>query len=401
MSTYVGTVQRAGSRLVEPTSVGSIGVTLGVIAFVLAIPPIAARSPLWPILVGIVAMLFGIVAASRGAHRVGFGAIAAGVLGAGLAVLATRSSTAHLNQVFTASLIASMLVFATPLTFGALGGIFSERSGVVNIGLEGMMLMGAFWGIWGADKTGSWVWGVLIAMASGGALALVHAFFAIHLRADQIVGGVAVNFLALGITGYFFVQLYHGDNVPTGVSQIPTVNLAKDSSHSFFADSFGHLNLMIWVAILLVPLSYVALFKTPIGLRIRACGEHPRAADTVGIDVYAVRYASVIVSGMLAALGGAFLSVGFVGTFNENMTAGRGFIALAALIFGNWRPFGAFGAACLFGFSTALAFRLPAYSSSAATLFQILPYVLTLVAVAGVIGRTIPPAADGRPYKKQ
>ena len=173
------------------------------------------------------------------------------------------------------------------------------------------------------------------------------------------------------------------------------------SSNSFFADSIGDLNLMIWVAIALVPLSYVIVFKTAIGLRIRACGEHPRAADTVGIDVYAVRYASVIVSGMLAALGGAFLSVGYVGTFNENMTAGRGFIALAALIFGNWKPFGAFGAACLFGLSTALAFQLPVYSSSAATLFQILPYVLTLVAVAGVIGRTIPPAADGRPYKKQ
>src|SRR4051794_16883011 len=340
-------------------------------------------------------MLFGVVAASRGAYRVGFGAIAAGVLGAALAVLATRSSTAHLNQVFTASLIASMLVFATPLTFGALGGMFSERSGVVNIGLEGMMLMGAFWGIWGADKTGSWVWGVLIAMASGGLLALVHAFFAIHLRADQIVGGVAVNFLALGITGYFFVQLYHGNNVPTGVSQIPAVQLASDSSHNFFADSFGHLNLMIWIAILFVPLSYIVLFKTPIGLRIRACGEHPRAADTVGINVYAVRYGAVILSGILAAMGGAYLSIGFGGgAFTDNMTTGRGFIAVAALIFRAWKPFGTIRAALLFGFSTALAYRLPAYSDSAATLFQTLPYLLTLIAVAGVVGRTVPPAAD-------
>src|SRR6185503_11924927 len=299
----------------------------------------------------------------------------------------------------TASLIASMLVFATPLTFGAIGGMFSERSGVVNIGLEGMMLMGAFWGIWGADKTGSWITGVLIAMVSGGLLALVHAFFAIHLRADQIVGGVAVNFLALGITGYFFVQLYHGENVPTGISQIPDVNLAKSGSHSFWADSFGHLNLMIWLAIALVPLSYVVMFKTPVGLRIRACGEHPRAADTVGINVYLVRYASVVLSGILAALGGAYLSIGFGGgSFTDNQTAGRGFIALAALIFGNWRPFGTFYAALLFGFSTALAYRLPVYSSSAATLFQALPYVLTLIAVAGVIGRTVPPAADGKPY---
>jgi ABC-type uncharacterized transport system permease subunit len=215
---------------------------------------------------------------------------------------------------------------------------------------------------------------------------------------------MAINFLALGLTGYLFFKLYHGGNIPANIPRIPEVNLPWVENQRFIGPAFGNLNLLIWVAIILVPLSYVVLFRTAIGLRIRACGEHPRAADTVGIDVYAVRYASVITSGMLAALGGAFLSVGFVGTFNENMTAGRGFIALAALIFGNWRPFGAFGAALLFGFSTALAFRLPnayPWADSYATLFQTLPYVLTLVAIAGVIGRTVPPAADGRPYKKQ
>jgi len=158
---------------------------------------------------------------------------------------------------------------------------------------------------------------------------------------------------------------------------------------------------MIWAGILLVPLSYVIMFKTPIGLRIRACGEHPRAADTVGINVYVVRYGSVVLSGVLAAMGGAYLTVGYLNTFNENVTAGRGFIALAALIFGNWRPFGAFAAVLLFGLSTAVALRLHVYSDLASTLFQALPYVLTLIAVAGVIGRTIPPAAVGRPYKKQ
>jgi len=399
VSTYVGTLTR--SRLYKSSTVGTVGIIVGVVACVIAIPPFTARSAVWPVLLGMVAVLFGIAALSRGAGRVGWGALAAGIIGCGLAILAMQSSVANLNQVFTASLIASMLVFATPLTYGALGGMFSERSGVVNIGLEGMMLMGAFWGIWGADKTGSWVTGVLIAALSGGLLALVYAFFAIHLRADQIVGGVAINFLALGITGYFFVQLYHGNNVPTGVSQIPDVKLTGEKSGSFFGQSFGHLNLMIWLAILLVPLSYIVLFKTPIGLRIRACGEHPRAADTVGINVYLVRYGCVVLSGMLAALGGAYLTVGYLNTFNENVTAGRGFIALAAMIFGNWKPFGAFGAALLFGFSTALAYRLPVYSSNAATLFQALPYVLTLIAVAGVIGRTVPPAADGRPYKKQ
>jgi simple sugar transport system permease protein len=402
MSTYVGNVDRLRrSRFFEPKFIGAIGILFGILSFWVATPPITVRTVVWPVIFAVIAGVLGVSSISRGAKRVGWGAVAAGLAGVLLASLATQSGEGNLNQVFTASLIASMLVFATPLTFGAIGGMFSERSGVVNIGLEGMMLMGAFWGIWGADKTGNWFWGVVIGMASGGLLALVHAFFSIHLRADQIVGGTAVNFLALGVTGYFFVQLYHGNNVPTGISQIPNVKLVSDSSDSFFANSIGRLNLMIWVAIILVPLSYIIMFKTPIGLRIRACGEHPRAADTVGINVYLVRYASVVTSGMLAAAGGVFLTVGYLNTYNENVTAGRGFIALAALIFGNWRPFGAFGAALLFGFSTAIAFRLDVYAESASTLFQALPYVLTLIAVAGVIVRTIPPAAVGRPYKKQ
>ena len=223
-------------------------------------------------------------------------------------------------------------------------------------------------------------------MLAGGLLALVHAFFSIHLRADQIVSGTAVNFLALGITGYFFFQLYHGQDVPVGISTIPRRRRSRTSrTGSFLGPAIGDLNLMVWLSFLLVIVSYVVVFKTPIGLRIRACGEHPRAADTVGINVYAIRYGSVVLSGVLAALGGAYLSIGFGGgAFTDNMTAGRGFIALAAMIFGAWRPFGTFYAALLFGFSTALAYRLPVYSDSAATLFQALPYVLTLIAVAGV-----------------
>jgi ABC-type uncharacterized transport system permease subunit len=389
-------------RLRDPQTSGVAGIVLGVFACFLALPPIAERSILWPVLVGLAAAMLGLWTATRGRRRLGWGAVAAGLMGLALGILATRSGVGKLNIVFTASLIASMFVFSTPLVFGAIGGMFSERSGVVNIGLEGMMLMGAFWGVYAADRGGSWVIGLLAAMAAGGLLALVHAFFAIHLRADQIVGGTAVNFLALGITGYFFFQLYNGQDISAGVSTIPDVTIPGLNHVQFLGPAIGKLNLMVWLSFALVIVSYLVLFKTPIGLRIRACGEHPRAADTVGINVYAIRYASVIVSGILAALGGAYLSIGFGGgAFNDNMTAGRGFIALAAMIFGNWRPFGAFGAALLFGFSTALAFRLPAYSGSAATLFQALPYVLTLIAVAGVIGRTVPPAADGKPYKKQ
>jgi general nucleoside transport system permease protein len=383
-------------------AVGYAGLLLGVVACFLTIPPIQARAIIWPILVGLLAAALGIWTVARGDKRLGFGAVASGVLGIGLGILATRSGVGNLNTVFRADLIASTFVFSTPLIFAGIGGMFSERSGVVNIGLEGMMLMGAFWGVYGADKLGSWEGGLLIAMLSGGLMALVHAFFAIHLRADQIVSGVAINFLALGITGYFYFQLYHGQFVPSGIPIIPTVHIPWIDHLHFLGPAIGNLNLMIWLSFALVVVSYFVVFKTPIGLRIRACGEHPRAADTVGINVYAVRYGAVVMSGLLAAAGGAYLSIGFGGgTFTDNMTAGRGFIALAALIFGNWRPLGTFYAALLFGFSTALAYRLPVYSGSAATLFQALPYVLTLIAVAGVIGRTVPPAGDGKPYVRQ
>jgi len=390
------------ARLRDPAVSGYAGIVLGVFAGFLAIPPIEARTNTWPVLVGVVAVVLGIWTVTRGRRRLGWGAVAAGIIGAALGILATHSGTGNLEAVFNASLVAQTFAAATPLVFGALAGMFSERSGVVNIGLEGMMLMGAFWGVYGADKGGTWVVGLAVGMLSGGLLALVYAWFAIHLRADQIVGGTAVNFLALGITGYFFFQIYHGNYVPQGVSTIPNVHIPGLSSAGFLGPAIGNLNLLIWVGFATVIVSYIVIFKTPIGLRIRACGEHPRAADTVGINVFLVRYGCVVLSGLLAAAGGVYLSDGFGGgTFNDNMTEGRGFIALAAMIFGNWRPFGAFGAAVLFGFSSAVALRLQVYSASASTLFNVLPYVLTLIAVAGVIGRTVPPAADGKPYAKQ
>ncbi len=391
-----------GQLSLRPKTIAVAGSVLGLVAFLSAIPPFDARSPIVPIVFGVFALAAGIWALTRGEHRAGLGAITSGVLGIALGLLATRSSAGNLHVVFASDLIAQVFVFSTPLTFGALGGMVSERSGVVNVGLEGMMLMGCFWGVYGADKGGSWVVGILAALLGGALFALIHAFWSIHLRGNQIVSGMAINFLALGVTGYFFEQLYGQQNIPAGVSTVPNVAIPGIDNLKYLGPAIGDLNLLIWVGIAFVPLSYVILFKTPIGLRVRACGEHPRAADTVGINVYAVRYSAVLISGMLAALGGAFLSIGNGGgSFTENMTEGRGFIALAAMIFGNWRPFGAWGAALLFGFSTALAFRLPVYSSSAATLFQALPYVLTLIAVAGVIGRSVPPAADGQPYVRQ
>ncbi|HEX4323373.1 MAG TPA: ABC transporter permease [Gaiellaceae bacterium] len=387
-------------RLRDPASTGYVAIFLGALAAFLAIPPIEARSPTWPIAIGIVAIALGIWTATRGRRRLGWGAAVAGLLGIGLGILATRSGTGNLETVFDTTLIAQTFGLATPLVFGAIAGMFSERSGVVNIGLEGMMLMGAFWGLYGSDRGGTWVVGLLLGMASGGLLALVLAFFAIHLRADQIVAGFAINFLALGITGYFFQQFYNGQ-VTGNISVVPNLHIA--GLGNFFEGSIGDLSILTWASFVLVILAYVVLFKTPVGLRIRACGEHPRAADTVGINVYLVRYCCVVLSGLLVAIGGVYLSLGPQGngTFIFNITSGKGFIALAAMIFGNWRPAGAFAAALLFGFSSALALKLQVYSSQAATLFQILPYVLTLVALAGVIGRTVAPAADGKPYAKQ
>ena len=385
---------------------GWTGVGLGALAFFLVLPPVTARSPIVPVVVGGLGIAAGALAAQQGAgRRLATGAIAAAILGIALGWLCTRSDVASLDQVFVwSALIAATLRAATPLTFAALGGIVSERSGVVNIGLEGMLLMGAFFGFLGADKLGSWWWGIVCGVLAGAALALVHAFISIHLRADQIVSGFAANFLALGITGYFFIEVYSDQGTPGDVSNIPSISIPWIRDLGFIGPAIGDMHLLIWVALVFVVLSQLVLFRTPIGLRLRAVGEHPKAADTVGISVYAVRYGAVVLSGALAGLGGVYLSNGITHSFNENLSAGRGFIALAAVIFGRWRPYGAFVACLLFGFTEALALRLPgAYGEDAAwtTLFRALPYVVTLIVVAGVVGRSIPPAAVGRPYVKQ
>jgi simple sugar transport system permease protein len=381
---------------------GWLGIGLGALAWFIALPPLLVRTPVPSLLVGAMAVGAGVVALREEEKRLGWGAIVAGVVGAIGGVVATRSGVGNLEDVFVwSALIAAMLRFATPLTFAALGGVLSERSGVINIGLEGMMLTGAFFGIFGADLTGSWLLGAVIGMASGAAMGLLHAFLSISLRADQVVGGTAINLLAVGITGYVFIAHYGQQGTPADVPRVPEVSLPLIQEIPFVGDAIGEANLLTWVALILVPLVALYLFRTPGGLRLRAVGEKPRAADSVGVPVMRTRYLAVVSSGILAALGGVYLSVGLVGTFNPLMTDGRGFIALAAVIFGNWRPGGALAGALLFGFSSAVAQRLPAFSDSLAVLFQALPYVLTLVVVAGVIGRSRPPAAIGVPYVKE
>jgi len=404
------TPRYAPAQIVTARRLAIVGIALGPVAFWLTLPPLTVETLVAPLVLGAIAVLLGIAAITRDERRVGWGAVASGLLAIIAGVFAIQASASNLDKVIIwSSLISLGIAAATPLAFAAIGGMFSERSGVVNIGLEGMMLIGAFFGAWGADATGSWAAGLLIAMVSGGLLALVHAAFSVHLRADQIVTGTAVIFLAYGITGYLYNDIYGTAGTPPVLPAIPDVNLDFLGSippaglGDFLEKSFGQMNLMTWIAFGLVVVSYVFIFKTSLGLRIRSVGEHPRAADTVGINVYLVRYVSVTISGVLAAMGGAFLSIGDVHSFTEKMTAGKGFIALAALIFGNWRPFGAAAACLLFGFSTAFAPQLQQVDAWATygQLFEALPYLLTIIVVAGVIGRSIPPAAVGRPYVKQ
>jgi simple sugar transport system permease protein len=377
------------------------GIVLGLVAFLVTLPPFEVRTVVPSVLLAAAGAGLGAAAIRGGRRRAGWGAVVtapAAVLGA---YGASHSGISHLEVVVSwGALTAAMLRFATPLTFAALGGLVSERAGVVNIALEGMMLMGAFFAAYGADKTHSWALGLLIGVGAGMALAAVHAVWAVTLRSDQIVSGTALNFVALGLTGYLYVDTYGQQGTPDNLPPVPQVHLPTDSL-GFVGRAISDLNLLVWGSLLAVLIVWVVVFRTALGLRLRSVGENPRAAETVGIPVLRTRYAAVIVSGGLAALGGAFLSIGFVHSFSPNMTAARGFIALAALIFGRWRPGGLLAATLLFGFSSALAQRLPEFSPQLATLFQALPYVLTLIAVAGVVGRSTPPAADGVPYTRE
>lgn len=402
----VGTIAARPSALATAKHMGIAGIVCGVLAWVITVPPFEVRTIVPSSVLAVIGVTAGALAIANGERKLGIWSVVVASLAIAGAIASQKSSHATLTAVFVwSALVAAALRYATPLLFGALGGVICERSGVINVGLEGMMLMGCFFGIWGADVLGSWVLGLVAAMIAGGLLALVHAVFSIHLRANQIVSGVGINFLALGITGYWFTQHYGPNGTPTNISQVPNIKLPFLQHVGFFGAAFDNTNLMTWIALALVPAMTFFLFRTTRGLRLRSVGEKPRAADTVGLPVFRIRYMAVIASGMLAALGGAYLSVGFVGSFSisggSDPVAGRGFIALAAMIFGKWKPWGALWATLLFGFANALADRLSQPNPTLGTLFEALPYLLTLVAVAGVIGRSRPPASDGIPYVRE
>ena len=292
---------------------------------------------------------------------------------------------------------AGILRTATPLALAALGGVITERSGVTNIGLEGIMLIGAFFGAWISFSTGNAWLGLLAAVLFGALIAFVHGVVSITFRADQIISGVAINLIGTGLTSFLYAT--YAANGFSNMPGTPDVKIPGISAIPGVGPVIGSQNSIVYIMLFLVIATHVLLFTTTLGLRIRAVGEQPRAAETVGINVFAIRYLCVTLSGALAGLGGAYLSLGLVQDFNFDMTAGQGFIALAAMIVGKWTPFGAFAACLLFGFGQQIQTSgLVLQPSFAGNLVQIAPYVITLVAVAGFVGRAIPPAADGVPY---
>ncbi len=300
-----------------------------------------------------------------------------------------------------AGLIRSALVKAVPLTLGAMSGILCERSGVVNIAIEGMMLTGAFMGALVGSLTNIYI-GLLAAVLSGGLMAAALAVLSIKYKTDQIISGTVINIFATGLTSFLsarFLQKFQHLNDP---GRFSIIKLPILSDIPFIGPIMFQHNIFVYGVYVFLIVLTIALYYTRWGLRTRSVGEHPKAADTLGINVIKTRYISVILGGFMAGFGGAYFTLGSVGRFDELMTAGRGFIGLAAMIFGNWNPFGSFSAGLLFGFFDALASKMAILKVAIPSEIMLMfPYLATMVILAGVIGRSQMPAADGTPYEKE
>ena len=301
------------------------------------------------------------------------------------------------NGQTTEAVLASALRHATPLVLGALCGLIGERSGIINIGIEGQMLMAAFLSFLIGSTTNSIGAGIIVGLATGALLGLLLAFMSVTLKVDQIIGGTVINILALGITGYFYTAgltisgKLKAIAIP-GLSEIPLIGPVLFDNPP-----------ITYTTIVLVFLVHYVLFHTKWGLRTRAVGEHPRAADTVGVNVFRIRYINTVIAGAIAGLAGSFLTLEAVGSFERAMTNGRGFVALAVMIFGKWTPLGSWGAALLFGLATAMQTQLQ-FAGTIDIPHQfigMIPYILTIAVLAGFVGRSRPPAAEGIPYEKE
>ena len=313
-------------------------------------------------------------------------------------VWATRDKSLNLTGMLVSSLVRS-----TPIALAALSGIYSERSGVVNIGIEGMMLAGAFCAVVAASVSDSLFLGVVAGVAAGSALALLHAVLSIRYLVDQVVSGTGIIILALGLTSYLqraVLNLYPELNQPGPAIAAVPVPVLWDIP--VLGPVFFNQSPIIYLLLGLLAATHILFYYTRWGLRVRAVGEHPRAADTLGINVFRIRYVSVLISGAIAGLAGAYMSIGAAGRFNEGMTAGKGFLGLAAMIFGNWNPAGAFFGSLIFGFFDSWQEKLAILQVGIPIdLLGMAPYLATMIVLAGVVGRVRAPAADGEPYEKQ
>ncbi|MEJ2264432.1 MAG: ABC transporter permease [Anaerolineales bacterium] len=345
------------------------------------------------------------LSAALGAYQLarGFGKRTELVLAlvAGMFIFAFLAWAAAGKSLNLAGLLRSTLLAAVPITLGAFSGVLCERSGVVNIAIEGMMLSGAMVGALVGSVTNLWI-GLLAAVLSGAFMGLIHAVLSIKYKTDQIVSGTVINIFATGMTSYIsakFLQKYQDLNNP-GI--FPNWKIPGLSEIPFLGPIFFDHNLFVYGLYIFMIAMTIALFYTRWGLRLRSVGEHPKAADTLGINVFRTRYMAVLLGGMMAGFGGGYFTLGSVGRFDEVMTAGKGFIGLAAMIFGNWSPIGSFAASLLFGFADSLASKLAILGVKIPSEFLLMaPYIATMIVLAGVVGRGHMPAADGQPYEKE
>ncbi len=388
------------SRSIEPGTLTKFGMTPG--GSSATIPDITVPTLLTLNLLAALCIGLGIIQVVKPR---GFGRYTNWVLGgvAAMFVLAFLTWAAAGKSINLAGLVNTTLLKAVPLTLGALSGILCERSGVVNIAIEGMMLMGAMVAALVASVTDSLWIGLLAAVLASAMLGLVHGVLSIKYKTDQIISGTAINIFSIGLTSYIsarFLQVNQLELNTPGV--FPPIEIPLLSSIPFFGPILFKQNFFVYALFILLTLLHVGLYYTRWGLRLRSVGEHPRAADTLGINVFRTRYMAVLLGSMVAGLGGAYFTIGSVGGFDEVMTAGRGFISLAAMIFGNWNPFGSFGAGLLFGFSDSIASRLAILGVKIPSEFLLMtPYIVTMIVLAGVVGRSKMPAADGVPYEKE
>lgn len=311
-----------------------------------------------------------------------------------------------IDSILNPDFFASVIRIAIPLTLAGLGGVFSERSGVVNIGLEGIMLTGAFTAIAATNFTENVWMGIFFAVVIGILLGLIHAIVTVSFKANQIVSGVAINLFASGITVFLSWLWFHETQImalkslPIWGFKIPDPGESLPLVRSLIV-IFAHHSPLVYLTIVIVTIAHILIFRTPFGLRLRSVGEFPQAADTLGVNVINIRYIAVMISGALAGLAGSFLSIEQAHFFVKEMSGGRGFIALAAMIFGKWTPFGTTGAALLFGVGEALAIRLQGLYTIPVQFINMVPYLLAIFVLVGAIGRATAPAASGVPYEKE